>query len=104
MKYSYSDIHENCTWKEYIDQFNPIKLELGKTYVQNKGKWDEHHFQIVFVDEKIAVGIEVYSAIGEFAIGGYTMFYVDNGFKYNDAQRPSYRLTEEVTKLNKALA
>lgn len=96
MKYSYSDIYENCTHKEYIDQFNPVRLELGETYIQAKGTWHEKHYLILFCNEKIALGITVGSSIGATLIGEYDLFYVANGFKYCDTQRPIYRLSERI--------
>lgn len=98
MKYTYSDIGESCSWKEYIDQYRPIKLELNKVYIQGKGTWQEMHYKITFCDDSIALGVKVYSAISMQFIGDYELFYVDNGFKYQDMQAPSYRLTEEFKK------
>ena len=96
MKYSYSDIHNGCTFKQFIDQYDPIKIEIGKTYIQSKGTWHEKHFVILFIDDKISVGKCVYNKIGKKFVGEYDFFYVDNGFKYNDIVRPSYRLSEVI--------
>lgn len=98
MKYSYSDIYNECTFKQYIDQYNPIKLELGKSYIQSKDTWHEKHYVILFIDDKIAIGKSIYNKIGDKFIGDYDLFYLDNGFKYNDTVRPCYRLTEEIKK------
>lgn len=96
MKFTYSDIGENCTLKEYINQYSPIKLEVGKTYVQAKETWHEKHYKIIFSDAKIAIGVVVYNAISDEFLGDYELFNVNNGFKYQDSQRPDYRLTEEA--------
>lgn len=97
-KFSLSDYLEDvCTTAEWINQHNPIKLEVGKVYVQAKGTWHEHHYKILFVDDKIATGVAVWSKIGDGKkySGDYSLFYVANGFKYQDVTRAIYRLSEE---------
>ena len=96
---SYSDavIDGDLTPKQYYEQFKTITPELGKSYYQHKGTWQEFIFTIIFVDEKIALG----KAKNPFSNGSgyyYTVFIssgVMAGWKDKDS-RPSYRLTEEV--------
>lgn len=94
MKFSYSDIFENCSFEEYINQYNPIQLELNKTYIQNKGNWMERTFTIVAIhnDTAMAVSLNPFNKKSF----DYDLFYVKNGFKYQDTARPCYRLTGEV--------
>lgn len=103
MKFTASDYcRGECTRKEFIEQYKPIKLEVGKVYRQISDTWAEKHYKIIFVDNKIALGISVFNKISNKFIGDYEMFYVNDGFKHNDIIRPSYRLIEEIvwTKLN----
>lgn len=89
----------DCTRQQFINQYNPIKLEVGKTYRQESDSWAKKHYKILYTDNQIAVGIVVYCGIYQSSIkgcGGYEMFYVDNGFKYQDICRPCYRLLSEV--------
>jgi len=96
VKYNYSDISDGvCTAKQYTDQFTSVIPEVGKTYVQNPGQWNEHKFTILFVDDKIALGISKDSIMK--GTIEYTMFYSCGafaGWKYDDTARPSYRLQE----------
>ena len=93
-KYTNSDIYDGvCTSKQYADQFLSVIPEVGKTYLQNPGKWDEKEYTIVFADDKIAIGV----AKDTFIKGttDYTLFYSSGiyaGWKYQDTARPSYRL------------
>lgn len=75
-----------------------IKLELGKTYLQESDSWAKKHYKIIFVDDKIALGLKVYCGIynsSERNCGSYEMFNVNTGEKYNDS-RLCYRLKNEV--------
>lgn len=38
-----------CTKEQFIEQYNPIKLELGKTYLQESSSWAKKHYKIVIV-------------------------------------------------------
>jgi hypothetical protein len=97
LKFSADDYCEGrCTRQQFIEQYDPIKLELGKVYIQDKGSWSEKHYKIIFMEDEIALGVSVYNAIGDRFIGDYVLFYLENGFKYKDVVRPSYRLSEEV--------
>ena len=78
-----------------------IRLELGKTYLQESDTWAKFHFKIIFVDDKIAVGIKVYCGIYESSTrncGSYEMFKVATGEKYQDS-RLAYRLKKEIDTL-----
>ena len=95
MKFSRQDYVEGyCTHEEYISQFDPISLKIGETYVQSKGTWHEAHYKIIFQDDRISLGVIVYSAIGDIAIGDYCLFWTNSGFKYNDNRIASYQLKE----------
>jgi len=75
-----------------------IKLELGKTYLQESDSWAKMHYKIIFVDDHIAVGIKVWCGIynsSSKGCGDYEMFKVSTGEKYNDG-RLGYRLKKEV--------
>ncbi len=90
--FSYNDYLDGiCTHKEYAAQFNPIKPELGKTYVQRKGQWNEFHYLVVYLDEKVALC----KAVKGLFIGDYELFYANNGFRKNDTHAGN-RLMEEV--------
>ncbi len=98
MKYSMFDYcNGECTKTEFYGQFDLIKPELGKIYRQVSDSWAEKHFKIIFVDNKIALGVSVYNQISNKYIGEHELFYVDTGFKYNDI-RPNYRLVSEAIK------
>lgn len=97
MKYTQLQyLNGDCTWKQYAAQFNPIKLELNKVYLQESASWSKKHYKIIFVDDKIAVGISVYDQICQKYIGQYDIFDVNDGFRYNDKLRYNYRLIREV--------
>ena len=75
-----------------------IRLELGKTYLQESDSWAKRHYKIIFVDDKIALGIKVYCGIYNSSkqnCGSYEMFKVATGEKYNDI-RLAYRLKNEI--------
>jgi hypothetical protein len=75
-----------------------IKLELGKTYLQESDSWAKMHYKIIFVDDKIAVGLKVYCGIYNSSTkncGSYEMFKVSTGEKYQDS-RLCYRLKKEI--------
>lgn len=102
-KFKYSDIHRNCTLEQWINQYNPIRLEVGKIYQQESESWCKKQYKILFVDDKIAIGISIHNTISDRYIGEYCLFYVDNGFKYNDMIQPSYRLVKEVNYTKKLI-
>jgi hypothetical protein len=71
-----------------------IKLELNKTYLQESDSWAKMHYKIIFIDDKIALGIKVWCGIynsDKRNVGTYEMFNVNTGEKYNDS-RLCYRL------------
>lgn len=75
-----------------------IKLELGQTYLQESDSWAKMHYKIIFVDEKIAVGLKVYCGIYNSSTqncNSYEMFNVNTGEKYND-DRLCYRLKKII--------
>jgi hypothetical protein len=86
-------LDDECTWKEYLSSLDIPTLKLGHTYIQSKGSWGEKHFKIIFIDDKIAVGLCIFNKISPKFIGNYAMFSVASAFKYQDT-RPDYRLTE----------
>ena len=89
---SYSERRE-IEYNAFLKQ-DAIKLELNKTYLQESYSWAKKHYKIIFIDEKIAVGIVVWSGIynsNTKGCGGYEMFKVNTGEKYNDC-RLEYRL------------
>jgi len=93
MKYSYSDIHETCSYQDYVDQYNPIKLEVGEVYTQHPDTWEETEYKVMYIHNKIAFAVETrskYPAVTKEV--NYCLFYVDSGFKYKDTVRPCYRL------------
>lgn len=99
VKYTLEQYLDNeCTRQEWIDSHSPIQLELGGVYIQAKGTWHETHFKIVFVDDKIAVGIAVKGG-ANLSTGRYELFYKSNGFKYDDMCRPVYRLSAKCDKI-----
>lgn len=85
-----------CTRNQYVNQFNPPKIELGKVYKQEAYSWATKHYKIIFIDGEIAVGISVFDKISNKYIGDYCLFYAKDGFKYHDTTRPNYRLREEI--------
>lgn len=75
-----------------------IKLELGKTYLQESDSWAKAHYKIIFIDHYIALGVKVYCGIYNSSkqnCGSYEMFKINTGEKYNDS-RLCYRLKSEV--------
>jgi hypothetical protein len=75
-----------------------IKLELNKTYLQESDSWAKMHYKIIFIDDFIAIGKKVYCGIynsSERNCGGYEMFKLQTGEKYNDS-RLAYRLKKEI--------
>lgn len=75
-----------------------IKLELGKTYLQESDSWAKRHFLIVFIDDKIAIGKQVWCGIYNSNTKGcndYEIFLKDTGERYQDG-RLAYALTKEV--------
>jgi hypothetical protein len=77
-----------------------IKLELNKVYLQESDSWAKKHYKIIFVDDKIAVGLKVWCGIynsNTKNCGTYELFNVNTGEKYQDG-RLCYRLKNEVKK------
>jgi hypothetical protein len=87
-------LDNDCTRHEYEQQFNPIKLEVNKVYIQGLNTWHEKKYKIIFQDEKISLGICVYNKISMEFIGDYELFNTNTGFKYNDVRIPDYQLIE----------
>ena len=77
MRYSYRDYMDGeCTQKQYYSQFNSVTPELGGVYYQYPGKWNEAKLKIVFVDDRIALGVELESCATRARVkGGYQLFY-----------------------------
>lgn len=97
MNFTSSDYSEGlCTRKQFVDQYSPIRLEVGKVYQQESELWCHKQYKILYIDNHIAVGICVANSISNRFIGDYEMFYVNDGFKYNDTLRPNYRLVREI--------
>lgn len=84
---------------DYFNQFDrPDKLEVGKVYYQHSGIYWQHYL-IVYVGHGVALGVEVNNEHGNFNANSKELFYSEGnmrGFKYNDADRPNYRLRYEV--------
>lgn len=83
-------------WKEE----KSIKLELGKTYLQESASWAKCHYEIIFIDDKIALGKKVWCGIYNSTkqnCGTYELFKKDTGEKYQDS-RLCYALTKEIIK------
>lgn len=82
----------NKTWAEYYAQFPSVIPELGKKYVQHPNDWQQMIWEIIFVDDKIAVG----RAINPFdtQVTEHSLFTVKGpraGWRSCDS-RSSYRL------------
>jgi len=82
------------TWDEYYAQFPSVTPELGKTYVVHPNTWQEIFYEIIFIDDNIAVG----KGRNPFdtTLTEYAMYYASGprpGWKYKDC-RPPYRLQE----------
>jgi hypothetical protein len=88
---------ERIKYEKWVKE-KSIKLELGKTYLQESDSWAKMHYKIIFVDDKIAVGIKVWCGIYNSTtrgVGEYQMFKVNTGEKYGDC-RLNYALVKEV--------
>jgi hypothetical protein len=88
---------ERIKYEKFVKN-DAIKLELGKTYLQESSSWAKMHYKIIFVDGVIAVGIKVWCGIYNSdtrGCGNYEMFRVATGEKYNDS-RLCYRLKKEA--------
>ena len=88
---------ERMIYNEFLKN-EAIRLELGKTYLQESSSWAKMHFKIIFCDDVIAVGLKVYCGIYNSSTRGcgtYEMFKVKTGEKYNDS-RLCYRLRQEI--------
>jgi len=94
MKYSHSDAIDGiCTFAQYYEQFETETPNLGGIYLMHPGDWMESTIEIVFVDDKIAVGREIASKIKDTGYN-YYMFHargVMAGWRYQDT-RPQFRL------------
>ena len=95
-KFNYSDIWEGiCTLQEYACQFPSVTSVLGETYCYAPNDFQGGKVTIVFVNDKIAVGLKE-PKWGE-KEGQYCLYYSNGpfaGFKYQDTARPFYRLQE----------
>ena len=90
---NYSDyLDGNCTRKEYYAQFNPIQLEVGQKYVQSQGNWDETVFEIMHIQEDIAMAKEIKGTATAIGLSKYDLFYSKTGFRYNDNRTAAYQL------------
>lgn len=95
-EFSYLE-REKIKYAKFLKE-RAIKLELGKTYLQESDSWAKKHYKIVFVDDVIALGVVVYCGIYNSSTrncGDYQLFRVDTGEKYQDC-RLDYRLIREV--------
>lgn len=76
-----------------------IKLELGCTYVQKTYSWSEDHYKIVFMDDVVAVGVQVYCGIYKSTTRGCgerELFLAKTGEKYQD-KRLNYALIKKIS-------
>jgi len=97
MKHTKSDVYDGrCTPEQYAEQFISVVPVMGEVYRQESRSWCKAEYRIVFVDDKIAVGVEVKPM---FPLAGqqlnYCLFYSSGlyaGWKYKDIARPEYRL------------
>lgn len=88
---------EGIPLANYFKQFKLPVLEVGKVYRQN-GSIFWRDYKIIFIGEGVALGVEIANGNNSFSIGSKELFYSDttrSGFKYNDINRPSYRLIEK---------
>ncbi len=88
---------EKIKYEKFLKN-DAIKLELGKTYLQESDSWAKKHYKIIFIDNYIALGQVVYCGIYDSTkkgCGDYEMFKLNTGEKYNDS-RLCYRLKKEV--------
>jgi hypothetical protein len=93
-KINYTDYNDLDEDGDPIEkEIEGIELELNKIYVQNQSEWNETHFLIIFIDDKIALGKSILSKV-VLSIGDYAIFNKNNGTKYNS--QLGYRLTREV--------
>ena len=95
-EYNYIE-QERLKYEKWVRE-KSIKLEVGKTYLQKSASWSIKHYKIFSADNVIALGRVVYCDIYKSktrGCGGYQLFKVDTGEKYQD-QRLNYALVEEV--------
>jgi hypothetical protein len=99
--YEYDEDEYERLRKEKYEKFlkeDAITLELNKVYLQESDTWAKMHYKIIFVDDKIALGVKVYCGIYNSAtkgVGDYELFKVKTGEKYGDS-RLNYRLKREI--------
>lgn len=82
------------TYEEYYAQFKTAKPELGEKYVQHPNTWQERFYEIIFMDDKIAVGKST-NPFNNKSIE-YELFYSTGyraGWRYCDI-RKDYRLQD----------
>lgn len=88
---------ERMIYNDFLKN-NALELEIGKTYLQESSSWSKMHYKIIFIDDKIAVGVKVWCGIYNSktqGCGTYEMFKAKTGEKYND-NRLCYRLTKQI--------
>lgn len=84
--------------KAYYLQWKPVTLEIGKTYFQAKGNWQEKQYKVLAIVDDVAV-CEVVNDTSVFGLsqnGLKCLFHVSgyrSGWKYGD-DRSIYRLQE----------
>lgn len=92
-KFTYGDIGVECTAEEYASQYPSVIPVLGEVYVYAPKVWSGNTVTIVYVDDRIAVGLA--NARWGQQIGDYFMYNASGvfaGFRYKDVARPMYRL------------
>ena len=88
---------EKLKYEKFLKE-RAIKLELGKTYLQESDSWAKKHYKIIFTDEKIALGTVVWCGIYNSdtkGCGYYDLFKLYTGERYQDS-RLCYGLIKEI--------
>jgi len=101
LKFKSSDVYDHiCSIEQYVEQFDTVIPVLGGVYAQESHSWAKTQFKIVFIDDKIAVGVEISP---KFPLVSSKLDYclfcssgLFTGWKYNDTNRPEYRLRELI--------
>lgn len=96
-RFHYSDIHDGvCTSEQYAAQYPSLAPELGRVYAAGDSLGGLVEFEIVFRDDRVALGRRVG---GEEVLTPYRLFTSTGpfaGFMYQDSVRPIYRIRSEV--------
>lgn len=91
-------LDDDITREDYLANFT-MALKVGSTYIERQDSTTEKHFKIIFVDDKVAIGVCTkclyWNKETEF-IGEYELYHVNTGLRYNDIIRPCYALIEEI--------